>query len=109
MQLSTGHFCRDTRSGSPTRHSREGGNDEKCAIDLRINSCRTKEGFLEETLLKKGFPIFLKLLISYCNLISGNLYMLTHSPLAIFTWLNYRLPAKGTYHSPFYKGGWGDF
>jgi hypothetical protein len=44
-------------------------------IDLQVNSCRTKEGFLEETLLKKGFfqTIFPKLLISCCNLISGNL------------------------------------
>jgi hypothetical protein len=44
-------------------------------IDLQVNSCRTKEIFLEETLLKKGFfqTIFPKLLISYCNLISGNL------------------------------------
>jgi len=44
-------------------------------IDLQVNSCRTKEGFLEGTLLKKGFfqTIFPKLLISYCNLISGNL------------------------------------
>jgi hypothetical protein len=43
--------------------------------DLQVNSCRTKEVFLEETLLKKGFfqTIFPKLLISYCNLISGNL------------------------------------
>jgi len=33
-------------------------------IDLQVNSCRTKEGFLEETLLKKGFfqTIFPKLL-----------------------------------------------
>jgi hypothetical protein len=45
------------------------------AIDLQVNSCRTKEVFLEETLLKKGFfqTIFPKLLISYCTLISGNL------------------------------------
>jgi hypothetical protein len=45
------------------------------AIDLQVNSCRTKEVFLEETLLKKGFfqTIFPKLLISYCNLISGSL------------------------------------
>jgi hypothetical protein len=46
-------------------------------IDFQVNSCRTKEVFLEETLLKKGFfqTIFPKLLISYCNLISGNLYL----------------------------------
>jgi len=47
----------------------------KVTIDFQVNSCRTKEVFLEETLLKKGFfqTIFPKLLISYCNLISGNL------------------------------------
>jgi len=48
---------------------------QKDPIDLQVNSCRTEECFLEETLLKKGFfqTIFLKLLISYCNLISGYL------------------------------------
>jgi hypothetical protein len=47
----------------------------RLTIDLQVNSCRTKEVFLEETLLKKGFfqTIFPKLLISYCNLISENL------------------------------------
>jgi hypothetical protein len=36
------------------------------SIDLQVNSCRTKEVFLEETLLKKGFTtghfLFLRLL-----------------------------------------------
>jgi hypothetical protein len=55
------------------------------AIDFQLNSCRTKEVFLEETLLKKGFfqTIFPKLLISYCNLIPGNLYNGEYSGLYV--------------------------
>jgi hypothetical protein len=51
------------------------GSGMRDAGDFQVNSRRAKEVFLEETLLKKGFfqTIFPKLLISYCNLIFGNL------------------------------------
>jgi len=43
---------------------------------VQDNNDGTKKGFLGETLLKKGFSqtLFRKLFISYCSLISGDLY-----------------------------------